>query len=206
MRDKYPKLFFSQFSNKLIYTQIGSLDIFKTKDCNLRLDDIFLLEIDGRPTPIDEFENLVLLNIDHWGGGVTDLWKAGGKFKKAAFGDGQLEVIGLTDVLHMAQVQVGMDEPFQVGQGGIIRLKSKQDNRIVSLQIDGEPLEIITPFEIVIERKDQVNVLATAPSEKGTIVSFLKQAAQEGLIDQKQLEGLVGLARRTLPQPISVQA
>ena len=41
MREKYPKLFFSQFSNKLIYTQIGSLDIFKTKDNNLRLDQIF---------------------------------------------------------------------------------------------------------------------------------------------------------------------
>jgi diacylglycerol kinase (ATP) len=29
MREKYPQLFFSQFSNKLIYTQIGTLDLLK---------------------------------------------------------------------------------------------------------------------------------------------------------------------------------
>jgi hypothetical protein len=50
----------------------------------------------------------------------------------------------------MGQVQVGMDEPFQVGQGKVIRLKSKIENKIIPLQIDGEPIEIITPFEIVI--------------------------------------------------------
>ena len=36
-----------------------------------------------------------------------------------------LEVIGLSDVLHMGQVQVGMDEPFMVGQGKVIKIKSK---------------------------------------------------------------------------------
>ena len=29
MREKYPQLFFSQFSNKLIYTQIGTIDMLK---------------------------------------------------------------------------------------------------------------------------------------------------------------------------------
>ena len=53
------------------------------------------------------------------------MWGPGPQFKKARLGDGLLEVIGLTDVLHMGQVQVGMDEPYQVGQGSIIRLKSK---------------------------------------------------------------------------------
>lgn len=48
-----------------------------------------------------------------------------------------LEIIGLTDILHMGQVQVGMDEPFQVGQGKIIRIKSKEDNRVIPIQIDG---------------------------------------------------------------------
>ena len=28
MREKYPKLFFSQFSNKLVYTQMGAADLF----------------------------------------------------------------------------------------------------------------------------------------------------------------------------------
>lgn len=48
-----------------------------------------------------------------------------------------LEVIGLSDVLHMGQVQVGMDEPFMVGQGRVIKIKSREDNQIIPLQMDG---------------------------------------------------------------------
>lgn len=48
-----------------------------------------------------------------------------------------IEVIGLTDVLHMGQVQVGMEVPFQVGQGRKITLASKSKNKIIPFQIDG---------------------------------------------------------------------
>jgi hypothetical protein len=107
-----------------------------------------------------------------------------------------LEVLGLTDILHMGQVQVGMDEPFQVGQGHRLVLRSKSDNRIVPLQIDGEPMEFITPFEIVIERKDQVSMLATTPTDSGKIVNFLKLALKEGVIDEKQFGELVALTKK----------
>ena len=56
------------------------------------------------------------------------------------------EVIGFSDVLHMGQVQVGMEEPFRLGQGKCVELKSKSRSKIITLQIDGEPLEFITPF------------------------------------------------------------
>ena len=81
----------------------------------------------------------MVLNIDHWGGGVTGLWKTNPQehFVKDSHSDGMLEIIGLTDILHMGQVQVGMDEPFQVGQGKVIRIKSKEDNRVIPIQIDG---------------------------------------------------------------------
>ena len=52
------------------------------------------------------------MNIDYWGGGVTELWKYGGEgndFVKDSYSDGLLEVIGFTDIVHMGQVQVGMD-------------------------------------------------------------------------------------------------
>jgi diacylglycerol kinase (ATP) len=98
--------------------------------------------IDGVEVNIDEYQNLILLNIDNWGGGVTELWKSDSKssFSKESFSDGVIEIIGLTDVLHMGQVQVGMEEPFQVGQGKSIKLKSKSTNKIISFQIDGEPI------------------------------------------------------------------
>ena len=47
------------------------------------------------------------------------------RFDRNSHCDGMLEVIGLSDVLHMGQVQVGMDEPFMVGQGKVIKIKSK---------------------------------------------------------------------------------
>jgi diacylglycerol kinase (ATP) len=140
------------------------------------------LEIDGQEVNIEEYENLIVMNIDQWGGGVTDLWKKernGGNWKDNSYGDGLIEVIGLTDVLHMGQVQVGMDEPFQVGQGRVLTLKSKIENTILPVQIDGEPIDIIAPFQITIQRKDQINILATVPTEQGKIVNFLHRAIAE---------------------------
>jgi hypothetical protein len=51
MREKYPQLFFSQFSNKLIYTQIGTLDLLKNQNKNLLVDH-FNMFIDGREVNI----------------------------------------------------------------------------------------------------------------------------------------------------------
>lgn len=69
------------------------------------------MTIDGSEVNIDEYENLILLNIDNWGGGVNKLWKTDPKksFVNESFSDGVIEIIGLTDVLHMGQVQVGME-------------------------------------------------------------------------------------------------
>lgn len=61
----------------------------------------------------------MFLNIYHWGGGVTGLWKEtfqNKHFSKQSISDGKIEVIGLTDVIHMGQVQVGMDDAFQIAQ------------------------------------------------------------------------------------------
>jgi hypothetical protein len=45
IREKYPQLFFSQFSNKIIYTQIGTVDIFKD---GFDLSKIFEMKVDGK--------------------------------------------------------------------------------------------------------------------------------------------------------------
>lgn len=105
-------------------------------------------------------------------------------------------MIGLTDVLHMGQVQVGMEVPFQVGQGKCIRLQSKSSNKIISFQIDGEPFEFITPFEIVIERKDQINVLATTPTDNGKIINFLRESLKQGLLSEEQYTQLINFSKK----------
>ena len=77
LREKYPQLFFSQFSNKIIYSQIGTLDLFGPNPKGPHFSKLFDMEIDGKLISITDMENLIVLNIDHWGGGVSELWKGG---------------------------------------------------------------------------------------------------------------------------------
>ena len=49
----------------------------------------------------------------------------------------------------------------------------------------------------MIERKDQVNVLATTPTDSGKIINFLKLALKEGVIEEKQFAELVALTKKT---------
>lgn len=96
----------------------------------------------------------------------------------------------------MGQVQVGMEMPFQVAQGKRIRLQSKTANKIISFQIDGEPFEFITPFEIIIEKKDQINVLATTPTDNGKIINFLREVLKERLISEEQYNQIIAFSKR----------
>jgi len=61
-------------------------------------------------------------------------------------------------------------------------------------------MEFITPFEIVIERKDQVNMLATTPTDSGRIINFLKLALKEQIIDEKQFGELAALTKKAALQ------
>ena len=90
---------------------------------NLSLSETLTIKVDGKELLIDEFENVVFLNIYHWGGGVTNLWKEvfqNKRFSKQSLSDGKIEVIGLSDAIHMGQVQVGLDEAFQLAQAEVI--------------------------------------------------------------------------------------
>ena len=84
-------------------------------------------------------------------------------------------MIGLSDVIHMGQVQVGLDSPFQLGQGSEIEIRSLSPNTKIPIQIDGEPLELIGDVRIKVTRKDQVNVLATNPNEESYVIGVLME-------------------------------
>lgn len=79
---------------------------------------------------------------------------------KCLFGDGIMEVIGVSSSFHIAQMQVGLSEPLRIGRGKNFRLRifGKQP-----VQADGEPWEQ-GPSEIVIENCGQVPVLTVLPN------------------------------------------
>lgn len=94
---------------------MGAADLFTAS--KIPLCKLIEIKVNGQKINIEDIENVILLNIFHWGGGVTNLWEANGNFTKQSYSDGLLEIIGLSDVVHMGQVQVGMDSPFQLAQG-----------------------------------------------------------------------------------------
>jgi hypothetical protein len=42
---------------------------------NLKFSGMLTVKVDGNELLLEGFENVVFLNIFHWGGGVTNLWK-----------------------------------------------------------------------------------------------------------------------------------
>lgn len=114
---------------------MGAVDLFTAS--KIPLNKLIEVKVDGKLINIDDIENVILLNIFHWGGGVTNLWQPNETFVKQSYSDGIMEVIGLSDVLHMGQVQIGMDSPFQLGQGSVIEITSLQPNIPIPIQMDG---------------------------------------------------------------------
>ncbi len=96
----------------------------------------------------------------------------------------------------MGQVQVGLDEAFQLAQAKVIEITASKPNQVVPMQIDGEPMELISPFKIRIERKDQVEILATTGSTNSKISKLLREGLKEQIITEEQMVQLSQLAAK----------
>lgn len=133
-------------------------------------------------------ENLVLLNINHWAGGVSGLWKATGNFKPSCMNDGVLEVLGVSDMLHLGQIQIGMEVPLQISQGKVVIVRSIA-NCTMSFQIDGQPFQLKAPFVLKVQYKDKVNLYATCqPTPDEKFRRIISDALASSVIDQEQYQ------------------
>ncbi|CAD8054031.1 unnamed protein product [Paramecium sonneborni] len=154
LRQTSPQLFKSRLGNKLIYTHMGLNDLIKNEKSGLgkrikvTCDDV-IVDIP------DQVENVIILNINSWSGGVTGLWEQDADFKQQKINDGLLEIIGVTSILHLGRIQVGLDKPYKLGQGRKISITYPSNSYV---QIDGEPLSI-GPSIIEISLVDKVQVL-----------------------------------------------
>ncbi len=57
-------------------------------------------------------------------------------------------------------------------------------------------MELVTPFKIRIERKDQVEILATTGSMNGKISKLLREGLKEKIISEEQMAQLSQLATK----------
>ncbi|KAM9377213.1 diacylglycerol kinase theta [Pholidichthys leucotaenia] len=132
-REDDPDKFTSRFHNKGVYVKVGLQKISQTKSLHKELQ----LEVDTQVIPLPNIEGLIFLNIPSWGSGA-DLWgsEADGRYGKPRIDDGLLEVVGVTGVVHMGQVQGGLRSGIRIAQGNFIRLTLK---KAIPVQVDGEP-------------------------------------------------------------------
>uniref|UniRef100_A0AAY4DVJ0 Diacylglycerol kinase n=1 Tax=Denticeps clupeoides TaxID=299321 RepID=A0AAY4DVJ0_9TELE len=142
-REEEPGKFNSRFHNKGVYVKVGLQKLSHTR--NLHKD--LVLEVDKQEVELPSIEGLIFLNIPSWGSGA-DLWgsDSDSRFDKPRIDDGALEVVGVTGVVHMGQVQSGLRSGIRIAQGSYIRITVTKP---IPVQVDGEPW-IQSPGQIII--------------------------------------------------------
>ncbi|XP_037833445.1 diacylglycerol kinase theta [Kryptolebias marmoratus] len=132
-REDEPDKFTSRFHNKGVYVKVGLQKISHTRSLHKELQ----LQVDNENVPLPNIEGLIFLNIPSWGSGA-DLWgsEVDSRFRKPSINDGLLEVVGVTGVVHMGQVQSGLRSGIRIAQGTYVRLTVRNH---LPVQVDGEP-------------------------------------------------------------------
>ncbi|CAK9302070.1 unnamed protein product [Gordionus sp. m RMFG-2023] len=135
-RTENPSKFSSRLHNKSVYLKMGLRKMMKKKISRDLQRDI-KLEVDGKEIDIPAVEGLVILNILSWGSGAN-LWGAEreDQFQKPTHYDGMLEIVGVSGVVHMGQIQSGLRSGIRIAQGGHIRITIINE---IPIQVDGEP-------------------------------------------------------------------
>ncbi|KAG7270190.1 hypothetical protein CRUP_016024 [Coryphaenoides rupestris] len=132
-REDDPDKFTSRFHNKGVYVKVGLQKLSHTRNLHKHLR----LQVDKQDIELPNIEGLIFLNIPSWGSGA-DLWgsESESRFGKPRIDDGMLEVVGVTGVVHMGQVQSGLRTGIRIAQGNYIRITLTKP---IPVQVDGEP-------------------------------------------------------------------
>jgi diacylglycerol kinase (ATP) len=153
-REDKPHKFNSRLHNKGVYLKV-SLQKMVGRGLNKDLSKEIHLEVDGKPVELPSIKGIIILNIMRyyfisgnsapynisffysWGSGANP-WgdEKDDKFSKPNHWDGMLEVVGVTGVMHLGQIQSGLKSAIRIVQGSHIKIKT---NTEIPVQVDGEP-------------------------------------------------------------------
>jgi diacylglycerol kinase (ATP) len=103
--------------------------------------------VDGKLVELPQVEGIIILNILSWGSGANP-WgpEKEDQFSKPNHWDGMLEVVGVTGVVHLGQIQSGFRSALRIAQGGHIKIHLNSD---IPVQVDGEPW-VQSPGDVVV--------------------------------------------------------
>ncbi|CAF5121671.1 unnamed protein product [Rotaria magnacalcarata] len=93
----------------------------------------------------------IFLFFYSWASGAN-LWghEKDDKFNRPTHYDGMLEVVGVTGIVHLGQIQSGIRSGVRLAQGGHVHIRMNNDYP-VPVQVDGEPW-LQPPCDITIIR------------------------------------------------------
>ncbi|XP_055849657.1 diacylglycerol kinase theta isoform X1 [Episyrphus balteatus] len=145
-REENPNKFNSRLHNKGYYVKMGLRKIVGRKTVK-ELHKELRLEVDGKVVELPPVEGIIILNILSWGSGANP-WgpDKDDQFTTPNHYDGCLEIVGVTGVVHLGQIQSGIRTAMRIAQGGHIKIHIHSD---MPVQVDGEPW-IQQPGEVVV--------------------------------------------------------
>ncbi|XP_018350041.1 PREDICTED: diacylglycerol kinase theta isoform X8 [Trachymyrmex septentrionalis] len=146
-REENPNKFRSRLRNKGVYVRMGLRKMVRRKPCK-DLHKEIRLEVDGKLVELPQLEGIIILNILSWGSGANP-WGPDTKedqFYTPNHWDGMLEIVGVTGVMHLGQIQSGLRYAMRIAQGGHIKIHLNSD---IPVQVDGEPW-VQSPGDIVV--------------------------------------------------------
>ncbi|CAD0200232.1 unnamed protein product [Chrysodeixis includens] len=145
-REENPNKFNSRLRNKGVYVKMGLRKMVGRKMCK-DLHKAIRLEVDGKLVDLPQLEGIIILNILSWGSGANP-WgpEKDDQFSKPNHWDGMLEIVGVTGVVHLGQIQSGLRGAMRIAQGGHIKINLKSE---IPVQVDGEPW-VAAPSEVVV--------------------------------------------------------
>ncbi|XP_032109767.1 diacylglycerol kinase theta isoform X1 [Sapajus apella] len=132
-REEEPGKFTSRLHNKGVYVRVGLQKISHSRGLHKEIR----LQVERQEVELPSIEGLIFINIPSWGSGA-DLWGSDNdaRFEKPRMDDGLLEVVGVTGVVHMGQVQGGLRSGIRIAQGSYFRVTLL---KATPVQVDGEP-------------------------------------------------------------------
>uniref|UniRef100_A0A8C4S5G4 Diacylglycerol kinase n=1 Tax=Erpetoichthys calabaricus TaxID=27687 RepID=A0A8C4S5G4_ERPCA len=175
-REEEPGKFNSRFHNKGVYVKVGLQKISHNRSLHRDLK----LQVDKQEVELPNIEGLIFLNIPSWGSGA-DLWGSDSdvRFGKPRIDDSMLEVVGVTGVVHMGQVQGGLRSGIRIAQGSYIRVSITKP---IPVQVDGEPW---------IQPPGQIIISVAGPKVHMLRKSKVKQKKQSGSLKESRTESLI---------------
>ena len=156
-RQANPEAFNSRAFNKIQYVLSAPSAVF---DASPALSGIVRLEVDGRDVALPPVQAVIVMNLPTYGGGnrlfqrITEEESFAG-FRDLHYGDGLVEVVGISNVLHLGMVLSQSASPIKIAQGRVVRFTTTAE---VPAQVDGEPF-VLAPSTVTLSRYEQVRVL-----------------------------------------------